>query len=177
MTILNLMVYRHSAFYSPILSAIAGGFLAHEGFEPTYAVMPPQRSVGEMLASGEIHVSQTAVSGSWAYLDKGESPPFMHFGQINQRDKVCNPTGLLTIAPDAVPFFRYLSITTETMEQCRHDIVQPPHPDSPWPGRHGTVAGSCCRGYDPQRALSHGRYGRSGPGCARPVRKAGLPKQ
>jgi hypothetical protein len=48
MTILNLMVYRHSAFYSPILSAIAGGFLAHEGFEATYAVMPPQRSVGEM---------------------------------------------------------------------------------------------------------------------------------
>ena len=62
MTILNLMVYRHSAFYSPILSAIAGGFLVHEGFEPTYAVMPPRRSVGEMIASGEIHVSQTAVS-------------------------------------------------------------------------------------------------------------------
>jgi hypothetical protein len=97
-------------------------------------------------------------------------------GEI-QRDKACNPTGLLTIAPDAVPFFRYLSINTETMEQCRHDFVQAPHPDSPWPGRHGTVAGSCCRGYDPQRALSHGRYGRSGPGCARPVRKAGLPKQ
>jgi hypothetical protein len=41
MTVLNLMVYRHSAFYSPILSAIAGGFLAHEGFELTYTVMPP----------------------------------------------------------------------------------------------------------------------------------------
>ena len=62
MTTLNLMVYRHSAFYSPVLSAIAGGFLAHEGFEATYAVMPPQRSVGEMIASGEIHVSQSAVS-------------------------------------------------------------------------------------------------------------------
>ncbi|MEK6210175.1 MAG: ABC transporter substrate-binding protein [Pseudomonadota bacterium] len=86
MTALNLMVYRHSAFYSPILSAIAGGFLAHEGFEATYTVMPPQRSVGEMIASGEIHVSQTAVSGSWAYLEKGEKPPFLHFGQINQRD-------------------------------------------------------------------------------------------
>jgi NitT/TauT family transport system substrate-binding protein len=86
MTVLNLMVYRHSAFYSPILSAIAGGFLAHEGFEATYTVMPPQRSVGEMIASGEIHVSQTAVSGSWAYLEKGESPPFVHFAQINQRD-------------------------------------------------------------------------------------------
>ena len=86
MTVLNLMVYRHSAFYSPILSAIAGGFLAHEGFEPTYAVMPPNRSVGEMIASGEVHVSQTAVSGSWAYLEKGETPPFLHFAQINQRD-------------------------------------------------------------------------------------------
>jgi hypothetical protein len=42
MTPLRLMVYRHSAFYSPILSAIAGGFLPHEGFEPTYTVMPPQ---------------------------------------------------------------------------------------------------------------------------------------
>lgn len=62
MTILNLMVYRHAAFYSPIQSAIAGGFLAHEGFEPTYTVMPPQRSVSEMIASGEIHVSQSAVS-------------------------------------------------------------------------------------------------------------------
>jgi NitT/TauT family transport system substrate-binding protein len=86
MTILNLMVYRHSAFYSPILSAIAGGFLEHEGFQATYSVMPPQRSVGEMIASGEVHVSQTAVSGSWAYLEKGESPPFVHFAQINQRD-------------------------------------------------------------------------------------------
>ena len=86
MTALNLMVYRHSAFYSPILSAIAGGFLAREGFEPTYAVMPSNRNVGEMIASGEIHVSQTAVSGSWAYMEKGEKPPFMHFGQINQRD-------------------------------------------------------------------------------------------
>jgi hypothetical protein len=62
MTTLRLMVYRHSAFYSPILSAIAGGFLAHEGFEATYTVMPPGRSVGEMTVSGEIHVSQTAVS-------------------------------------------------------------------------------------------------------------------
>jgi NitT/TauT family transport system substrate-binding protein len=86
MTILNLMVYRHSAFYSPILSAISGGFLAHEGFEATYTVMPPGRSVGEMIASGEIQVSQTAVSGSWAYLERGETPPFVHFAQINQRD-------------------------------------------------------------------------------------------
>ncbi|MEK6212089.1 MAG: hypothetical protein AABM64_17265 [Pseudomonadota bacterium] len=74
MAILNLMVYRHSAFYSPILSEIAGGFLAHEGFEATYTVMPSQRSVGEMIAPGEIHVSHSAVSASWPFLEKGAKP-------------------------------------------------------------------------------------------------------
>ncbi len=29
---LNLMVYRHSVFYSPLLAGIAGGFFAAEGF-------------------------------------------------------------------------------------------------------------------------------------------------
>jgi hypothetical protein len=59
MTILNLMVYRHSAFYSPVLSAIAGGFLAHEGFEATY------RS-----HAGEIQVSPSAVSASGPFVAK-----------------------------------------------------------------------------------------------------------
>jgi NitT/TauT family transport system substrate-binding protein len=83
---LNLMVYRHSAFYSPLIAGIAGGFFAAEGFEPTYTIMPPGKTVGEMLVSGAIHVSQTAVSGSWPYLEKGERPPFVSFAQINQRD-------------------------------------------------------------------------------------------
>ena len=83
---LNLMVYRHSAFYSPLIAGIAGGFFAAEGFEPTYTVMQPGKSVGEMLVSGAIHVSQTAVSGSWPYLEKGERAPFVSFAQINQRD-------------------------------------------------------------------------------------------
>lgn len=35
------------------------------------------------------------------------------------------PTGQaggLEIAPGAAPFFRYMCITTETMEQCSHDL-------------------------------------------------------
>jgi NitT/TauT family transport system substrate-binding protein len=83
---LNLMVYRHSAFYSPLLAGIGGGFFAAEGFEPTYTVMPPGKTVAEMLVSGAIHVSQTAVSGAWPCLEKGERPPFVNFAQINQRD-------------------------------------------------------------------------------------------
>ena len=83
---LNLMVYRHSAFYSPLIAGIAEGFFAAEGFEPTYTVMPPGKTVAEMLVSGAIHVSQTAVSGAWPCLEKGERPPFVNFAQINQRD-------------------------------------------------------------------------------------------
>jgi NitT/TauT family transport system substrate-binding protein len=80
------MVYRHSAFYGPILAGIAGGFFARAGFAPTYTVMPPDGNVGAMLASGKIHVSQASVSTSWAWLDRDEKPPFTLFATLNRRD-------------------------------------------------------------------------------------------
>ena len=103
---LNLMVYRHSAFYSPLIAGIAEGFFAAEGFEPTYNVMKPGKSVGEMLVSGAIHVSQTAVSGAWPYLEKGERPPYVSFAQINQRD------GFLIASRHPVPEFGWAKLTT-----------------------------------------------------------------
>jgi NitT/TauT family transport system substrate-binding protein len=86
MTALNLMVSRHSAFYSPLIAGIAGGFFQAEGFKPSYRVLPAGRKIGEFFASGEVHVAQSAVSASWAYLERNETPPFIHFAQINQRD-------------------------------------------------------------------------------------------
>ena len=102
---LNLMVYRHSAFYSPLIAGIAGGFFAAEGFEPTYTVMQPGKTVGEMLVCGAIHVSQTAVSGSWPYLEKGERAPFVSFAQINQRD------GFQIASRNPVPEFGWAKLT------------------------------------------------------------------
>lgn len=102
---LNLMVYRHSAFYSPLLAGIGGGFFAAEGFEPTYTVMPPGKTVAEMLVSGAIHVAQTAVSGAWPCLEKGERPPFVNFAQINQRD------GFQIAARKPVPEFSWNKLT------------------------------------------------------------------
>ena len=86
MTVLRVMASRHSAFYSPLLGAIAGGFLQEEGFEPTYTPLPPGQAVAQLLAAGEIDVAQSAVSSSWAPLEKGEQPPTVHFAQINARD-------------------------------------------------------------------------------------------
>jgi NitT/TauT family transport system substrate-binding protein len=86
MTALNLMVSRHSAFYSPLIAGIAGGFFQAEGFKPTYRVVPAGRTIGEFIAAGEVHVAQSAVSASWAYLERNAVPPFTHFAQVNQRD-------------------------------------------------------------------------------------------
>jgi NitT/TauT family transport system substrate-binding protein len=86
MTTLRIMASRHSAFYSPLLATFAADFLREEGLQATYHVLPPGRTVGEFLASGEIDVAQSAVSYSWSVLEKGGRPPAVHFAQINQRD-------------------------------------------------------------------------------------------
>ena len=86
MTVLRVMASRHSAFYSPLLGAIAGGFLQEEGFDPVYAPLPPGKTVAQLLAAGEIDVAQSAVSSSWGPLEQGQPPPTVHFAQINERD-------------------------------------------------------------------------------------------
>lgn len=101
MTTLRIMVSRHSAFYSPLLAAITNGFLRDEGFETTYAVVPPGRNVGQFIASGDIDVAQSAVSASWTALEQGRQPPMFHFAQINQRD------GFLIAARGAGPDFQW----------------------------------------------------------------------
>jgi NitT/TauT family transport system substrate-binding protein len=64
------MVSRHSAFYSPLISAISAGFLQQQGLEPTYSIMTPQKSV----------------AASWGPMERGEQNAVMHFAQINERD-------------------------------------------------------------------------------------------
>ncbi len=80
------MVSRHAAFYSPVIGAIAGGFLAREGFDATYAVATPGKTVAQALAAGEADVAQSAVSYNWTALEQGREPPMVSFAQVNQRD-------------------------------------------------------------------------------------------
>lgn len=105
MSVLRLMVSRHSAFYSPLLCGIAGGFFAQEGFQPSYSVVPPGRTVAQFIAAGEIDVGQSAVSASWPFLEKGQPPPLVHFAQINQRD------GFLIAARTPDPAFEWRKLT------------------------------------------------------------------
>lgn len=83
---INIMAYRHSAFYSPLLLCMAGGYLRNEGLEPTYTLGTPTRTVPDSLADGTCHVAQSAVATNFPALERGEALHIVHFAQINVRD-------------------------------------------------------------------------------------------
>ncbi len=82
----NIMALRHSAFYSPLLFTIKGGFLKDEGLAATYQLATPENTVADSLKNGNVHLSQFAVAGSFPELERGQTPEIVHFAQINQRD-------------------------------------------------------------------------------------------
>jgi hypothetical protein len=80
------MPSRHSSFYSPLPATFVSDLLHEEGLHASYHVLPAGRTVGALLAGGEIEVAQSAVSYRWSMLEKGGQPPAWLFVQINQRD-------------------------------------------------------------------------------------------
>lgn len=104
MPTLRIVVSRHSAFYSPLIAAVAGGFLEQEGIEGCYLGVPAHGNVVRSLVAREAHVGQSAVSASWTLLEQGVAPPIVHFAQINQRD------GFFIAARQAQPAFSWASL-------------------------------------------------------------------
>ena len=90
MTEIKIMVFRHSAFYSPVIALIAKGFLEKVGLSGTYRVLPRDASIISELTSGRMDVCQAAVSSSWGDLEKGQKPSIAQFAQINTRDGFFN---------------------------------------------------------------------------------------
>jgi NitT/TauT family transport system substrate-binding protein len=82
----RILMMRHATFYSPVIAAVAGGFLKAEGIDAEYLIRTPEQNPLEMLQSGEIEISQSAVSSSWARIEKGLRNLPVHFAQINRRD-------------------------------------------------------------------------------------------
>lgn len=75
-----------SAFYSPLISAITGGFLKAEGLDAEWSVAPPGVSALVALSDGSAHVVQSALSQGFTTLNKGETPNALHFAQVNEMD-------------------------------------------------------------------------------------------
>ena len=83
---ISIQFTRFSAFYSPLIATIAGGFLQEEGLDPTYSVAPAGKSAIASLLDGSAQVAQSAPSQGFTPLEKGQQPPAVHFAQINEKD-------------------------------------------------------------------------------------------
>ena len=83
---INIEFTLFSAFYSPLISVMSGGFLKEEGLEANWTVAPPGVSAVKALEEGRADVIQSAPSQGFASLAKGELPTAIHFAQINEMD-------------------------------------------------------------------------------------------
>lgn len=106
---LRIMVSRHSAFYSPLISTIAAGFLEDQGLEAIYSVLQPGQRSHELIRGGEIDVMQSAVSSNWKPMERGESPLAVHFAQINMRD------GFFLAAREPIESFQWQDLEGHTL--------------------------------------------------------------
>ncbi len=75
-----------SAFYSPLISTMTGGFLKDEGLEFEYSVSAPGVTAIAALDDGSADVVQSTLSQGFNTLNKGEVPNCVHFAQINEMD-------------------------------------------------------------------------------------------
>jgi len=83
---ISIQFTRFSAFYSPLIATMAGGFLKDEGLAAKHSMAPPGTSAIEGVVAGTVHVCQSAPSQGFGPLEKGQAPPAVHFAQINEKD-------------------------------------------------------------------------------------------
>jgi NitT/TauT family transport system substrate-binding protein len=100
-TEIRIMFSRYSAFYSPLIATRAAGLLAAEGLEAVFSIASPTEVPRARLRDRSVDLIQSAVSASFAPLERGEKSDIVHFAQINQRD------GFLIAARAPDPAFRW----------------------------------------------------------------------
>ena len=66
---------RFSAFYSPLIATMAGGFLKQEGLTGKHSVSAPGKSGIASVADGSVHVAQSAPAQGFLALEQGKKPP------------------------------------------------------------------------------------------------------
>lgn len=86
MATINIQFTLFSAFYSPLISMMSGGFLKDEGLDYEWSVSPPGQSAVEAIADGSADVIQSAPSQAFAALQQGTLSPAVHFAQVNEMD-------------------------------------------------------------------------------------------
>ncbi len=83
---INIRFTLFSAFYSPLISTMSGGYLKAEGLDPEWSIAPPGGSALAALNDGSAHVVQSALSQGFTSLNQGETPAAVHFAQVDGMD-------------------------------------------------------------------------------------------
>ena len=86
MSKINIQFTLFSAFYSPLIVTMAGGFLQREGLEYEWSISPPGVAAVDAITDGTAHVVQSAPSQAFNAIARGESDYPLHFAQINEMD-------------------------------------------------------------------------------------------
>ena len=106
---IRIMVARHSAFYSPLISTIAAGFLRKEGIQSRYDVLPAGVRSHTLLRSGVVDVMQSAPGSNFGPMERGERGLPVHFALINRRD------GFFLTGREADPEFNWKKLEGSTL--------------------------------------------------------------
>lgn len=101
MTTIKIQFTLFSAFYSPIIATMSGGFLKQEGLDYEWSVSPPGKSAVDAIIDGSAHVAQSAPSHGFNALQRTEPPYPVHFAQVNEMD------GFFISGRDADPEFSW----------------------------------------------------------------------
>jgi NitT/TauT family transport system substrate-binding protein len=83
---INIQFTLFSAFYSPLIATMAGGFLKQEGLDYEWSVSPPGVPAVDSITDGSTHVVQSAPSQAFNAIARGESEYPLHFAQVNEMD-------------------------------------------------------------------------------------------
>ena len=83
---INIQFTLFSAFYSPLIVTMAGGFLKQEGLEYDWSISPPGVAAVDSITDGSAHVVQSAPSQAFNAIARGESDYPLHFAQVNEMD-------------------------------------------------------------------------------------------
>jgi NitT/TauT family transport system substrate-binding protein len=86
MTKINIQFTLFSAFYTPLITTMAGGFLKQEGLDYEWSVSPPGKSAVDAIIDGSAHVAQSAASHGFNAPRRSEPPYPVHFAQVNEMD-------------------------------------------------------------------------------------------
>src|SRR5210317_1127553 len=86
MSKINIQFTLFSAFYTPLIVTMAGGFLQREGLEYEWSVSPPGVPAVDAVTAGSAQVVQSAPSQAFNAIARGETDYPLHFAQVNEMD-------------------------------------------------------------------------------------------